>query len=156
MKDTKELIEKLIDVQIGYCNDRKEIRKYLEDQPVVLAMLESYTERIDRITEIIVEDILEIPEEPANNKYQKKNWTRSFSTGLIEHAAENNGEYKESVLEILMDWKNMSSYIKKVETSTWFYREELLKEHSEGFPTYQKKLEEEEKEKKKRTKKTTA
>ena len=157
MKDTKQIIEELINVQIGYYNDRKEIRRYLDDQPVVLAMLESYTKRIERIRDIIVEDILEISDVlDKNNKYMKENWIKTVAKTLIDHTVTNNGEYKDSTIEMLVDWENMGGYAEKVETHRWFYDEELLEEHSKGFPAYQKKLEEVKKEKKEKTKKETA
>ncbi|MCY9019695.1 hypothetical protein MOF27_20000 [Priestia megaterium] len=156
MKEAKQIIEELIDVQIGYYNDRREIKKYLEDQPVILAMLESYTERIDCITEIILDDILEVPNEPSVDKYNKRNWYKRVVEGLIDYTIRNDGKYKDSAIELIMDWENISSSIEKLDSRNWYYHENLLHEHSEGFPTYQKKLEEEEKEKKKRTKKTTA
>ncbi|MDR7246321.1 hypothetical protein [Priestia megaterium] len=156
MKEKKELIEKLIDVQIGYYRDREEVRKYLEDQPVVLSMLEAYTERISDITEIIIQDILEIPDEPRNNEYNRENWKRDVTRNIINYTIINDGEYRESVIELIMDWENLLNSTQKVESHSWFYYQKLLHEHSEGFPEYQKVLEEEEKEKKKRTKKTTA
>lgn len=156
MKDTKELIEKLIDVQTGYCNDRKEIRKYLQDQPVVLAMLESYTERIDQITDIIIEDILEVSDKPSNDKYSEENWSRGLVRDLINCTVKADGKHKNSVIELIVDWENLHDSTSKVEKHTWFHYKELLDEHSQGFPTYQKQLEEAEKEKKKSTKKTTA
>ncbi|PFR90764.1 hypothetical protein [Priestia megaterium] len=156
MKDTKKIIEELIDVQIGYYNDRKEITKYLEDQPVVLAMLESYTKRIENITKVIVEDILEIPQQPSNNKYEQDNLHQRTVAELIEYTALNNGKHKSSAIELIMDWKNIFDKASKVSSETWFYQGELLEEYSKGFPAYQQKLEEEEKEKKKRTKKETA
>ncbi|WP_425203899.1 hypothetical protein [Priestia megaterium] len=156
MKDTKKIIEELIDVQIGYYNDRKEITKYLKDQPVILAMLESYTDRIKHITDIIIEDILEIPDNPRNNKYDSENWSRKAVAYLIEHVIEHGGEYKNSAIDIILDWEAMDDHLDKLNSTNWFYSKELLEEHSKGFPTYQKKLEKEEKEKKKRTKKETA
>ncbi|AUO12324.1 hypothetical protein [Priestia megaterium] len=153
MKDKKQIIEELIDVQIGYYNDREEIRKYLEKQPVVLAMLESYTERINRITDIIIEYILEIPNEPRSNKYNKDNWERGVISSIIEYTIENKGKYKNSTIDLISDWENLNDSTDKVIGENWFYFEELLEEHSKGFPTYHKKVEEE---KKKRTKKTTA
>ena len=156
MKDTKKIIEELIDIQIGYYNDRKEIRKYLENQPVVLAMLDSYTERISDITEVIIKDILEVSDEPSDNKYNRENWSREVVRDMINYTVKADGEYKDSVIELIIDWKNFQDSTTKVEKHTWFRYKELLDEHSQGFPTYQKQLEEEEKEKKKRTKKTTA
>lgn len=156
MKEAKQIIEELIDVQIGYYNDRKEIRKYLEDQPVVLAMLDSYTERISHITEIIIEDILEVSNEPNDNKYDRENWSRSVVRDLINCTVKADGKHKNSVIELIMDWENLHDSTEKVEKHTWFHYKELLDEHSQGFPTYQKQLEEAEKQKKKNTRKTTA
>lgn len=119
-------------------------------------MLDSYTERISHITEIIIEDILEVSNEPNDNKYDRENWSRSVVRDIIDYTVKADGEYKDSVIELIMDWKNLHDHIFKVENHTWFQYKELLDEHSQGFPTYQKQLEEEEKEKKKKAKKTTA
>jgi len=154
MKEAKKIIEELIDVQIGYYNDRKEIKRYLEDQPVVLAMLESYTERIEDITKVIVKSILEISDEPSDDKYNKENWHRRVASNIIGYVIGNNGEYKDSAIEILLNLESLSDYTDKLEGNKWFYNEELLEEYSKGFPTYQKKLEEEKE--KKKSKKTTA
>lgn len=154
MKDKKELIEKLINIQIGYYKDREEIRKYLKDKPVILAMLESYTERIQHITNVIIDDILEIPEK-SKNKYDPLSLERGTAIGIIDYTISNNGKYKNSTIELLLEWENTNENIDKVSFGSWFYYEELLEEHSKGFPAYQKKIEEE-KEKKKNTRKTTA
>ena len=153
MKETKQIIEELIDVQIGYYQDRKEISKYLEDQPVVLAMLESYTKRINSITDIIIDDILEIPDEPSNCKYEKENFYKRSTKGILAYTVSTNGKYKDSAIELILDWKGLSEATDKLEEHGWFYYEQLLEEHNEGFPTYKQQLE---KEKKKSTKKTSA
>jgi len=148
MKETKEIIEKLIDVQIGYYKDRKEIRKYLENQPVVSAMLESYTKRIDSITGIIIDNILEIPDDSHYCRYEKENFFRRAARGIIDYTVLSHGEYKNSAVELLINWEGISEAVDKVAKHGWFHHEQLLEEHNEGFPTYHKQLEEKEKKKK--------
>jgi len=134
MKDLKTIVGNLMDVQINYYSDRKEIRSYFKDRSVVLSMLETYTEQIDRITDVILDDILEIT---CSGDFGK----RTICFDIIDYTIMSQGEYRKEAIDLLMNWKNIGEFTKKVESRNWFEVKILLKEHKAGYPMYQKTLE---------------
>jgi len=144
MKDLKVLIGNLMDVQINYYTDREEIRSYLENQPVVSAMLETYTAQIDRITDVILDDILEIPYRDDEEEYKDDypfDFERAVCFKIMDHTINSQGEYRAEIIDLLMNWKSIGEFTKKVESGNWFSIDNLLKEHKAGYPTYQETLE---------------
>lgn len=77
-------------------------------------------------------DLIGIPNEESNNKYDTKNWTRDVCTNLIKIAAKNE-KYVEPAVELISKWKCLDDYTSKVETSTWFSYSKLLDEHLTGY-----------------------
>lgn len=55
-------------------------------------------------------------------------------------------KYVKPAAEIISDWGNLPKYISRIESTTWFYPEDLLDEHITGYKKWFEQQREEKKE----------
>lgn len=144
MNQTK-IIEGVIGTLESYHRKQKSFNAIFLNEPVMSKTIEVFDNEMLEMVDYVF-DLLGIPTEEPESKYDEENWTRNVCSALIKLAAKNE-KYVEPAVELIINWERLSDYTTKVETSTWFNYNQLLDEHLTGYKTWHEKQRKKDKEK---------
>lgn len=145
--EKEEIILDVITTLHNYYEKQESFRKTFPDQPAITKAIEIFDVEMDEMIDSVL-DLIEVPSEETNERYNKINWTRGVCTNLIKNAAKY-PEFKQPAAEMILDWKNLEAYTSRVDKHTWFHYTELLEEHLTGYKKWHEKQREENKNDKK-------
>ena len=151
--DTKQVLKKVIKSLASYQEKQKSFKKIFVNEPVMSKAIEVFDSEMDEMIESVLE-LIGVPEDQnPNDKYDSENWTRDVCADLIKSAAKNE-KYIEPAAELISDWENLSDYVSRVESTTWFHYNQLLDDHITGYKNWHEKQLKNEKDKGKGKNKT--